>query len=178
MHGECNTILEGIFPKEINTRPSKSKDYDSMNVGCNSPRAHIKQMAQPSDMNFSNQTVLGKVGVGDIFGFRVLRDSEYMRINEAANKPYEPPVRLSVVADSAQVTLLSFNNRDLDFIYPRLRKHILGELISRYDFDEMDILRIQEGGDQEWNGFKRKSVMNLLLKIAKQKKAASDELFA
>ena len=110
-----------------------------------------------------------------------------MRINEAANKPYEPPVRLSVVADSAQVTLLSFNNRDLDFIYPRLRvifcfkknqKHILGELISRYDFDEMDILRIQEGGDQEWNGFKRKSVMNLLLKIAKQKKAASDELFA
>ena len=77
MHGECNTILEGIFPKEINTRPSKSKDYDvtffefikkSMNVGCNSPRAHIKQMAQPSDMNFSNQVFV--FGLKDLDCFR------------------------------------------------------------------------------------------------------------
>jgi hypothetical protein len=42
----------------------------------------------------------------------MLRDSEFMRINEAKEKPYEAPARLSVIADSAKVTILSFNNQD------------------------------------------------------------------
>lgn len=51
----------------------------------------------------------------------MLRDSEFMRINEAKEKPYEAPARLSVIADSAKVTILSFSNQDLDYIYPRIR---------------------------------------------------------
>lgn len=51
----------------------------------------------------------------------MLRDSEFIRINEAKEKPYEAPARLSVIADSAKVTILSFNNQDLDYVYPRIR---------------------------------------------------------
>ena len=48
--------------------------------------------------------------------------------------------------------------------------------MSKYDFDELDIWRMQDGGD-DGHGFKKKSVVNLMMKISKMKKAAAEELF-
>jgi len=53
---------------------------------------------------------------------------------------------------------------------------MLKNLVPKYDFDELDILRLQDASEDSL-GLKRKEVVNLVSKINRMKKAAAEELF-
>jgi len=86
MSGSCNNVLDGLMSQNI-ARPPPEKNSKSKDNGPNNKNAQTG----PTELNFSSQTILGKMEKGDIFGYRLLRDSEYVRIGQNSLENLENP---------------------------------------------------------------------------------------